>query len=338
MKALCNDGVTQSACTSITASAPQDTIKPTYSSSSTNSTQAGKAVQFNLTMNDNVALHPSGKYIFGLDNCTGRFVNDSAVSFTSTPQKISIVKVVSSTVGCTIRWFVNFTDNAGNRNDDLVRSPFSFVTTVQPTPTTTTTTTTTQPSEPSGPSGEITNLPPSISLLYPLDKSSIKTPFYISFSVKDDTGINKTSLALEMRNDELGYKTGIKTIASNYYTGKCQLANEECKIFIPDVNLQIKNNYYLYIYANDTSTPPKQRNLTIVFNVVGYTITTTSTTTTTTLPSEEEETNYFFIVIAVLILLAILVAIYYFYISKVRPARTFEELYKKWGKKKIARG
>jgi hypothetical protein len=106
-----------------------DTTPPTYSLNSTNSTTAGKPVQFNLTMTDIVALQPNGRYIFGIDNCTGSFVNDSAVYFTSKPQTISVVKTINSTVGCTIRWYFNFSDNAGNWNSSLVNNPFSLTTT-----------------------------------------------------------------------------------------------------------------------------------------------------------------------------------------------------------------
>jgi len=105
-----------------------DNVKPTYSNNITNSTQVGTPVQFNLTMNDNTALQTNGQYIFGIDNCTGSFVNDSAVSFTSTPQTVSVVKVINSTEGCTIRWYYNFSDNAGNWNESLVTNPFSFQT------------------------------------------------------------------------------------------------------------------------------------------------------------------------------------------------------------------
>jgi hypothetical protein len=105
-----------------------DTTFPTYSNNATNDTTAGKPVRFNLTMTDNFALNPNGQYIFGFDNCTGSFVNDSAVNFTSTPQTISVVKTINSTVGCTIRWYFNFSDNVTNWNGSLVLNPFSFTT------------------------------------------------------------------------------------------------------------------------------------------------------------------------------------------------------------------
>jgi len=55
-----------------------DIIPPQYCCNSTDSTIAGKPVEFRLKWNDNVGL--SG-YIFSFDNCTGSFTNDTWLSF-----------------------------------------------------------------------------------------------------------------------------------------------------------------------------------------------------------------------------------------------------------------
>jgi hypothetical protein len=112
----------------LTTTSVGDSTPPTYSNNVTNDTVAGKPVQFSLTMTDNIALQTNGQYIFGLDNCTGSFVNDSAVNFISTPQTISVVKKINSTIGCKIRWYFNFSDNSSNWNSTIVSNTFNFTT------------------------------------------------------------------------------------------------------------------------------------------------------------------------------------------------------------------
>ena len=97
-----------------------DIIPPTYSLNSTNSTLAGKLIEFRLKWNDNLNL--SG-FIFSFDNCTGYFVNDTWQAFTSSmcpdPYKecwTNVTKLVNSTIGCTIRWKVYANDSADNWN------------------------------------------------------------------------------------------------------------------------------------------------------------------------------------------------------------------------------
>jgi len=108
----------------------EDTQPPTYSSNSTNSTQAGSLVLFSLKWDDNVALHPNGQWQGWLDNCTGNFVNVTPLTnFSSTPGWSNFTAVINETEGCTIRWFVNASDNAGNWNNTGAAQPFSFVTT-----------------------------------------------------------------------------------------------------------------------------------------------------------------------------------------------------------------
>jgi len=93
-----------------------DTTPPTYSNAQANTTMAGALCNFSITYDDDTALEPGGSYIFSTNN-TGIWVNESIVSFTSTPQSISVIKVLNDTVGLTIayRWFAN--DSAGNNNN-----------------------------------------------------------------------------------------------------------------------------------------------------------------------------------------------------------------------------
>jgi len=73
-----------------------------------------------------------------VDNCTNSFVNITPLTnFTSTPQWTSFTARINSTVGCTIGWFVNATDDAGNINNTDSSQPFSFITSsLMSTPTT----------------------------------------------------------------------------------------------------------------------------------------------------------------------------------------------------------
>jgi len=90
-----------------------DSNAPTYSLLSYSSYTAGASCQFNVTVNDDVALHPNGQYQFGTNN-TGTWVWDSAVNFASTPETVSVTKTLNSTAGLTVAFMWNFTDNAGN--------------------------------------------------------------------------------------------------------------------------------------------------------------------------------------------------------------------------------
>jgi len=92
-----------------------DTIPPTYSDAGHNTTIAGDPVLFYIKYDDNVALHPSGQWIFSTNN-TGTWVNDSAVNWTATPEWANVSKTLNSTAGVTIgyRWYAF--DNAGKWN------------------------------------------------------------------------------------------------------------------------------------------------------------------------------------------------------------------------------
>ncbi len=93
---------------------PPDNTAPTFSQASVNDTTAGKTTSFEILWDDTVALHNYGQYIFSFDNCVGSFTNDSTVNFTITPQELGIQKILSTTVGCTVKWQVFAKDNAGN--------------------------------------------------------------------------------------------------------------------------------------------------------------------------------------------------------------------------------
>jgi len=97
----------------------QDTTSPTYSLNSTNSTLAGTPVEHRLRWQDSVGL--SG-YIFSFDNCTGTLVNDTWTVFSSNPDWSNVTKVINSTVGCTIRWYVYANDTSNNWNSSLIYS------------------------------------------------------------------------------------------------------------------------------------------------------------------------------------------------------------------------
>lgn len=95
---------------------------PQYSSNSTNNTDYGKPTLFSLYWTDNVNL---SSYIFSLDNCTGSFVNDSAVSFSGTENWSNVSKIINSTWNCLIRWQVYANDTLDQWN---VSEIFSFST------------------------------------------------------------------------------------------------------------------------------------------------------------------------------------------------------------------
>jgi len=92
---------------------------PTYSGITYSTTTAGTSCVFSITCNDKVGL---SKYIFSFDNGVGVFTNNTAVSFTSTPQTVSVTKTLTATVGATIRFRWFFNDTLGNWNSTGVQS------------------------------------------------------------------------------------------------------------------------------------------------------------------------------------------------------------------------
>jgi hypothetical protein len=113
-----------------------DTIPPTYSQNSTNSTWAGKPVNYSLYWQDS-GSGLSG-YNFSFDNCTGTFVNDSWVAMTGSTNWSNVTKTINSTVGCLIRWCVYTNDTANNWNSTSCNIPFNYTTTLMPVPSLTT--------------------------------------------------------------------------------------------------------------------------------------------------------------------------------------------------------
>ena len=100
-----------------------DTIAPTYSENSINSTAVDEWVQYSLKWNDKSL---SG-YIFSFDNGTGTFVNDSWVSMTGTINWSNVSKYVNATIGNTIRWKVYANDSANNWKKSII---YSYVPTI----------------------------------------------------------------------------------------------------------------------------------------------------------------------------------------------------------------
>jgi biopolymer transport protein ExbD len=92
---------------------------------STDTNQAGENCTFGSEWIDEF-LDPNGQYIFSFDNCTGHFINDTPMNFTTTPQTVSSAKILNSTVGCTIKYTWYAKDNAGNLGKSGV---YSFNTT-----------------------------------------------------------------------------------------------------------------------------------------------------------------------------------------------------------------
>jgi len=102
-----------------------DGIPPNYFDNSTNSTVAGKPVQFRLRWTDNIGLD---SYIFSLDNCTGSFSNVTESTFPTggTEDWSNVTQTINPNGGCTIQWkvYVNDTTNNWNTSDT-----YSFITT-----------------------------------------------------------------------------------------------------------------------------------------------------------------------------------------------------------------
>ncbi|MCK5450125.1 DUF2341 domain-containing protein, partial [Candidatus Pacearchaeota archaeon] len=93
-----------------------DGTAPTYSLNQTNNSEAGQSTMFSIYWDDNVALHPTGQYIFSTNN-TGTWANESAVNFSATPSWANVSKILNSTVGVSVgyRWYAD--DNMGNVNN-----------------------------------------------------------------------------------------------------------------------------------------------------------------------------------------------------------------------------
>ena len=102
-------------------------LEPTYSGLSVSTTLTGTVCEFSVTVDDDVALEGNGQYQFGTNN-TGSWVWDAAVNFSSTPQTVSVSKTLNSSVGVTVAYMWNFTDNVGNSNSTGVQTLLTTVT------------------------------------------------------------------------------------------------------------------------------------------------------------------------------------------------------------------
>jgi len=100
-----------------------DKKPPKYSSDFVSGNVPGEEVKFSLYWQDDVGLNG---YVFSFDNCEGKFINDSFVSFQTQPKSSwsNVTKKLSSKAGCLVRWRVYARDLAGNWN---VSSIFSFL-------------------------------------------------------------------------------------------------------------------------------------------------------------------------------------------------------------------
>ncbi|MEK6924292.1 MAG: DUF2341 domain-containing protein, partial [Candidatus Micrarchaeota archaeon] len=85
---------------------------PDYSQNSTNSTNAGEAINFSLKWNATAGLSAN---VFSLDNGNGSFINESPVGMTGTENWSNRTMTANSTFGSIIRWKVwaNNTNNEG---------------------------------------------------------------------------------------------------------------------------------------------------------------------------------------------------------------------------------
>jgi hypothetical protein len=95
-------------------------------------------------------------------------------------------------------------------------------------------------------------------------------------------------------------------------------------------------SYYVKVFCSDGETQSDC----ILITVRALEVTTTTTrptqltTTTTTLPSARAEgPNYLLWILIVILMLLLLFAIYYFFFMKKGKRKTYEELYRKWGRR-----
>ncbi len=99
-----------------TGGPPPDITAPTYSSSSINSTEAGKPTNFTLDWTDDNGL--SG-YIFSTNN-TGRWFNTSFTSFSGTANTAWYVTTLNDTVEALVQWRFYANDTSNNWNTSQI--------------------------------------------------------------------------------------------------------------------------------------------------------------------------------------------------------------------------
>lgn len=95
-----------------------DTIKPTFSSISTNTTTINQPCNFSVTLADETGL---ANYTFGTNN-TGTWTNESATTISGTSYKANSTYTLNSTVGAVIQWEIWFADSSNNLNNTGVQS------------------------------------------------------------------------------------------------------------------------------------------------------------------------------------------------------------------------
>ena len=95
----------------------EDELAPQWFNNSVNFTN--RTYEHSVRWTDDTNL--SG-YIFGFDNGTGSFVNDSFVEMNGTEDWSNVTKTVNSTFNVTIRWMVYANDTSDNWNETDVFS------------------------------------------------------------------------------------------------------------------------------------------------------------------------------------------------------------------------
>jgi hypothetical protein len=95
-----------------------DTTAPTYSSPSTNTTQAGQPCNFTVHLADETAL---ANCTFGTNN-TGTWTNETKVDISGTSYIANTTKTLNSTVGVVVQWEYWFADSSNNLNNTGLQS------------------------------------------------------------------------------------------------------------------------------------------------------------------------------------------------------------------------
>lgn len=95
-------------------------------------------------------------------------------------------------------------------------------------------------------------------------------------------------------------------------------------------------SYYAIVLCSDGKTKSDCSLITVKMREEETTTTTTKpkTTTTTTLPVSEEKSgpDYLLIILVVILIALLLFAVYYFFFLKKSGNKTYEDLYRKWGR------
>lgn len=114
-----------------TASGELDNRDPEILGYGHTTSYAGQSINFTINANDTLALHPSGQ-AFLYTNNSGTWEYEDPVNFTATPEQLYLPLTLNSTVGLTIGWQINITDNDGGANQTSV---YTLVTTDGDSPT-----------------------------------------------------------------------------------------------------------------------------------------------------------------------------------------------------------